>query len=198
MAVMGGRSYSAAGIVSHGRYLCTPGSRPEKMPKDHSYTRTARTQVTRPATGDHQQTILFDGVCNLCNGFVQFVIKHDRADRFRFGALQSDAAKQLLGGRELDPADLSTVLYLKGDRLLVRSSAALHIFKDLGGVWALAFVFMLVPRFLRDMVYNWVARNRYRWFGQRESCMLPTPELRAKFLDGLEVSPTSAVSAVRV
>lgn len=86
---------------------------------------------------DAQQTILFDGVCNLCNGFVQFVIKHDRSDRFMFGALQSGAAKLLLSGKDLDPADLSTVLYLKGDRLLVRSSAALHIFKDLGvfGPW---------------------------------------------------------------
>lgn len=141
---------------------------------------------------DLHNLILFDGVCNLCNGFVQFVVNHDRSDRFMFGALQSSAAKLLLSGKDLDPADLSTVLYLKGDRLLVRSSAALHIFKDLGGFWSLAYAFMIVPRPLRDMVYNWVARNRYRWFGKRESCMLPTPALRAKFLEGLGTPASGA------
>ena len=155
------------------------------MTKEHIKSVSACTEFVESEMVGSEHTILFDGVCNLCNGFVQFVIKKDRADRFKFGAQQSDAASLLLKGRELDPSDLSTVLYLKGGRLLTRSSAVLHIFKDLGGWWSLAFAFMVIPRILRDLVYKWVARRRYRWFGERESCMIPTPELRAKFIDGL-------------
>jgi predicted DCC family thiol-disulfide oxidoreductase YuxK len=129
-------------------------------------------------------TILFDGVCNLCNGFVQWVIRRDPHAKFRFGALQSAAAQDLLAGRDVRPMDLGTVLYVRNGKVLERSGAVLHILKDIGGPWGLMFAFIIVPPFLRDAVYRWVARNRYKWFGQRESCMLPTPELKARFIDG--------------
>lgn len=130
--------------------------------------------------------VLFDGVCNLCNGFVQFIIKRDPKARFRFGALQSEEARDMLQGTDVRPEDLSTVIYVRNGRVLTRSSAALHVLKDLGGAWAIAYGFIIVPPFIRDAVYHWVARNRYKWFGQRESCMIPTPELRSRFLNGLK------------
>ena len=127
--------------------------------------------------------VLFDGVCNLCNGVVRFLIERDRRSRFLFGMLQGDAAQVLLRGSELHPEDLTTAVYLRRGRILTRSTAALYILKDLGGLWALCFAFIVVPPFIRDAVYHWVSRNRYQWFGRRESCMLPTPELRARFID---------------
>jgi prepilin-type processing-associated H-X9-DG protein len=132
------------------------------------------------------QVVFFDGVCNLCNGFVQFIIERDPKARFRFGALQSDQTSELLRGHPLDPKDLSTVLYLRHGKVLARSTAALYVLKDLGGWWSLVFVFIVVPPFIRNAVYGWVAHNRYKWFGQRETCMIPTPELRSRFLDGLK------------
>ena len=130
--------------------------------------------------------ILFDGVCNLCNGFVQFVIRHDRLGRFRFAALQSEAARTLLASVGIAPETLSaepeSVLLVRGGRLYSHSTAVLHIARGLGGVWQLAGLGWVLPQFLRDALYRFVARNRYRWFGRQESCMLPTPELKARFL----------------
>jgi predicted DCC family thiol-disulfide oxidoreductase YuxK len=128
------------------------------------------------------RVVLFDGVCNLCNGFVQFIIRRDRHARYRFGALQSPEALALLAHTGMDQGPMDTIVYLRDDRLLTRSTAALTILKDLGGVWSLLYAFIIVPPFLRDPVYGFIARNRYRWFGKRDSCMLPTPELRARFL----------------
>ncbi|HNR56612.1 MAG TPA: thiol-disulfide oxidoreductase DCC family protein [Flavobacteriales bacterium] len=138
-----------------------------------------------PALATHAPigTILFDGVCNLCNGFVQWVITRDPKAKFQFGALQSAAAQDLVAGRDVRPMGLGTVLYVKNGRVLERSTAVLTILKDLGGPWSLLYGFIILPPFLRDGVYRWVARNRYKWFGQRESCMLPTPELRGRFID---------------
>lgn len=132
-------------------------------------------------------TILFDGVCNLCNGFVQFVIRHDPASRFRFAALQSEAAHALLAAHGLAKAAHTTaapdsVLLLRGGRLYSHSTAVLHIAGGLGGVWRLAGVGWLLPRPWRDALYRVVARHRYRWFGRQESCLLPTPALRTRFL----------------
>ena len=132
-------------------------------------------------------TILFDGVCNLCNGFVQFVIRHDRAGRFRFAALQSEAGRALLTAHGFDAAaagatNPDSVLLLSGGRLYSHSTAVLRIAHGLGGVWALAGVGRVLPRAWRDALYRFVARNRYRWFGRQESCMLPTPALKARFL----------------
>ena len=125
--------------------------------------------------------LLFDGVCTLCNGFVQFVIERDPAGRFQFAPLQSDAAARLLG---VAPPPLPDSLVLLEDgRLFTRSTAALRVARRLRFPWPLAYVFVAVPRRVRDWVYDAVARNRYRWFGRRDTCMVPTSELRARFLD---------------
>jgi predicted DCC family thiol-disulfide oxidoreductase YuxK len=132
-------------------------------------------------------TILFDGVCNLCNGFVQFVIRHDAAGQFRFAALQSEAAHALLAahGQLLTPAaqaDPTSVLLVADGRVYSHSAAVLRIAGRLGGLWQLAAVGWLLPGPWRDALYRFVARHRYRWFGRQESCWLPTPELRGRFL----------------
>jgi predicted DCC family thiol-disulfide oxidoreductase YuxK len=127
-------------------------------------------------------TILFDGVCNLCNGFVQFVIARDPGARFRFAALQSDAAASLLrDAGAIAPLPDSIVLVEDG-RLHFRSDAALRILRGLRFPWPLAYGFVVLPRFVRDRVYDLIAAHRYRWFGRRESCMIPTPDLERRFL----------------
>ena len=137
-------------------------------------------------TKNAPDTILFDGVCNLCNGFVQFVIRHDPEHRYRFAALQSEAAQALLAAHGVSPvapgADPDSVLLLSGGRLYSHSTAVLRIARGLGSVWQLAGVGWVLPRPWRDALYRFVARHRYRWFGRQESCMLPTPELKARFL----------------
>ena len=134
-------------------------------------------------TNEGERIILFDGICNLCNGFVQWMIRRDTNGRFKFGALQGNAAQRLLDGKDVHPMDLGTVLYVKNGRVLERSAAVLTILKDLGGPWSLLYGFIVLPPLLRDAAYRWVARNRYKWFGQRESCLLPTQELRSRFID---------------
>jgi predicted DCC family thiol-disulfide oxidoreductase YuxK len=126
--------------------------------------------------------VLFDGVCNLCNGSVQFIVRHDPAGRFRFASLQSEAGRALLRRHGMDTEELSSVVLVEGGRAYSRSDAALRIAGGLGGAWKAAGALRAVPRPLRDLVYEWVARNRYRWFGKQEACMIPTPELRARFL----------------
>ena len=127
-------------------------------------------------------TILFDGVCNLCNGFVQFVIARDPSARFRFAALGSAPALALL--REAGaPAVLpDSIVLIEDGRLFVRSDAPLRIARGLRFPWPLAFGLIIVPRFIRDRGYDFIAAHRYRWFGTRESCWLPTPDLRRRFL----------------
>ena len=132
--------------------------------------------------------ILFDGVCNLCNGFVQFIIRHDQRGSFRFAALQSTAGQAVLAAHGIanSAADAllgpeSVVLLLNG-QVYTHSTAVLRIAGELGGVWRLAAAGWLLPRAWRDALYRWVGRNRYRWFGRRESCMVPTTELRGRFL----------------
>lgn len=126
--------------------------------------------------------ILFDGVCNLCNGFVQFVIGQDTALRFRFASLQSEAARQLL--RDLPPLarGIDSVVLIEEGRYYQQSTAALRILRHLRGGWPLLYGFIVLPAFLRDWIYARIARNRYRWFGQRQACLLPTPELQGRFL----------------
>ena len=126
--------------------------------------------------------ILFDGVCNLCNGFVTFVIRRDPANRFRFASLQSDIARELLKHQPGAGQGLDSVVLIENGRYYQQSTAALRILRRLGAGWPLLYSLILVPAFLRDKIYAWIAKNRYRWFGQRASCMLPSPELKAKFL----------------
>lgn len=126
--------------------------------------------------------LLFDGVCNLCNASVQWVLRHDRKGVFRFAALQSDAGEALLLRFGMPSADFDTVVMVAGDRVFTRSDAALEIVRRIGGAWSLLTVFKIVPRPLRNAVYDWVARHRYRWFGRTESCMIPRPEWANRFL----------------
>lgn len=136
-----------------------------------------------------QPLILFDGECNLCSGAVQFVIRRDPRARFRFAALQSEVGRQLLAQQGIGAMPESVVLLVDG-RLRMRSAAALGIARRLRWPWPLCAVFWLVPRPLRDWCYDFVARRRFRWFGRRESCWLPTPELRARFVDVAAAPPT--------
>jgi len=133
--------------------------------------------------------VLYDGVCGLCNRSVQFLLKHDKAGRFRFASLQSDFAEKVLGRHGLDPKDLDTVHVVENydqpdERVLQRSDAVLRAGRELGGLWgASASIARVVPRALRDVVYRFVATNRYRMFGKYDACMLPDPSQRSRFLD---------------
>jgi predicted DCC family thiol-disulfide oxidoreductase YuxK len=125
--------------------------------------------------------VLFDGVCNLCNGSVQFIIRRDPKARFRFASLQSTVGERLRGELGIDPT-LDSVLLVEDGRWYKESDAALRIAHGLGGPWKALGIFRLIPTFLRDRAYRLIARNRYRWFGKQETCWLPTPELRGRFL----------------
>jgi predicted DCC family thiol-disulfide oxidoreductase YuxK len=130
--------------------------------------------------------ILFDGVCNLCSGVVRFVVARDPHARFRFAALQSDAARRACieaGAAPPAAVDPDSVIVIADGRVLDRSDAALAIAARLPFPWPLFGVFRILPRGLRDWLYRLVARNRYRWFGKSDACMVPTPELRARFID---------------
>lgn len=124
--------------------------------------------------------VMFDGHCNLCNGAVQWIIRRDRKARFRFASLQSSFARAALYDERSLPD--SVVLMHKGT-IRTRSAAAIGIARFLGFPWSLAAVFWIIPWPIRDLIYVWVAKNRYRWFGKRESCMVPTKELRARFFE---------------
>jgi predicted DCC family thiol-disulfide oxidoreductase YuxK len=131
----------------------------------------------------NKHIILFDGVCNLCNSSVQFVIKHDKKNVFSFASLQSELGQQLLAGQEQLPEDLDSIVYFDGKKAFIKSRAILRIFRKLGGLWLIAMVFWLVPRVFRDVIYDWIARKRYVWFGKKEACMIPTPGLKERFID---------------
>ena len=143
------------------------------------------TAKTLRVLSDSHPVILFDGVCNLCNGVVNFLIDRDADARLRFGALQSSEAAEILAGLDFDTTDVDSILLVHQGKVRVRSDAALGIARELGGIWHLARIFLIVPRPVRDLVYNWVARSRYKWFGRRDECRIPTAELRLRFIDGL-------------
>lgn len=127
--------------------------------------------------------LLFDGVCNLCDGLVQFIIKRDPKGTFRFASLQSPLGQNLAKEAGLDPQELGTaILYYQG-KFQFKSDMALGVASQLGGLWPILGVFKIVPAFFRNGIYNWVAKNRYRWFGKKEQCMIPSPDLKSRFLD---------------
>ncbi|MFC5283586.1 thiol-disulfide oxidoreductase DCC family protein [Pedobacter alpinus] len=125
--------------------------------------------------------ILFDGVCNLCDGFVQRIIAADTKDYFRFASLQSDVAKDLLKNHP-NLQDFKSIVYIENEKVYTKSSAAIKISSHLGFTWKILQMGYILPAFLRDGIYNIIAKNRYKWFGKKDQCMVPTPELRAKFL----------------
>lgn len=133
---------------------------------------------------EHKKIVLFDGVCNLCDDAVQRIIKHDRKDIFRFASLQSDFGKELVAERGLDPEELDSIILIDpGVAYYKKSTAALEISRELSGGYSLLKNFLFIPESLRDGIYDFIANNRYKWFGKKEQCMIPTPELKAKFLD---------------
>jgi|SRR5690606_24902891 len=131
---------------------------------------------------ENKKVILFDGVCNLCNGSVVFIIKRDKKDVFRFAAIQSEEGQKLVEKYQIDTTKVDSILLLDGDRYYVKSTAALKIARHLKGGYPLLYGFMILPAFIRNWIYDIIARNRYKWFGKKESCMIPTPELKSKFI----------------
>ena len=129
-----------------------------------------------------EQILLFDGICNLCNGFVFFIIKRDPAAKFKFATLQSDFGQIQLKKFDLSSVKLKTIIYLRDEKYFLKSSAVLHALKDLGGLWKLFFVFIIIPAFIRDFFYIVIASNRYKIFGKRNTCMTPEPEIAQRFI----------------
>ena len=145
--------------------------------------RATAIEQEKPGDSGHD-IVLFDGVCNLCTGSVRFIIQRDPGGRFMFASLQSEPGARLTRRHGVATAatDLSSIVLIANGRAYERSDAALRIARHLSGAWRALWLLRFVPRPIRDAVYGLVARNRYRWFGRQESCMVPTPELRARFL----------------
>ncbi|CDF79396.1 thiol-disulfide oxireductase DCC [Formosa agariphila KMM 3901] len=133
---------------------------------------------------NNEKLILFDGVCNLCDHSVQFVIKHDKNNRFKFTTLQGETAKPILEFFTIDTQRVDSILlYTPDNKLFTKSTAALKIAAHLYFPINLLSVFLIIPKFIRDFVYDFIARNRYKWYGKKEACMIPTKALKAKFLE---------------
>ncbi len=130
-----------------------------------------------------QSLILFDGICNFCSYWVQFVMKRDPGKRFRFATLQSAVGQRTFNEIGLPREELKTMILVDGSKRYFKSTAALHIVKKIGGLWAILFIFIIVPAPIRDLLYNVVAKNRYRWFGKREACFVPAPDMKERFLE---------------
>lgn len=128
-----------------------------------------------------QSIILFDGECNLCSQSVQFIIKRDQHSCFKFASLQSEFGVKRLQERGLDH-QLKSIVLIRNNRVYIKSAAILRICKDLGGGWKFMALFLIIPAPIRDVLYNFVTKNRYKWFGKRESCMFPSKEMKDKFL----------------
>ncbi|MCK0189016.1 DCC1-like thiol-disulfide oxidoreductase family protein [Arenibacter sp. F20364] len=132
----------------------------------------------------NNKIILFDGVCNLCNNSVQYVIKRDTNNAFKFAALQSEIGQKLTLERGIDTSMVDSIILIEpGVAYYTKSTAALKIAKSFGGVWQLISLLEWIPENIRNWVYDYVARNRYKWYGKKDACMIPTPELKSKFLD---------------
>ena len=129
-----------------------------------------------------QSIILFDGLCNLCDGAVKFVIKHDIKKSFLFTSLQSDIGQKLLKQYSLPLENFNSFTLIQDNKVYTRSTAALKVAKQLNGGIKFLYVFIIIPPFIRNAIYNWIAKNRYKWFGKKEVCLIPTPELKARFL----------------
>ena len=130
-----------------------------------------------------KKIILFDGVCNLCNSSVQFIIKHDKKDVFRFVSLQSELGQNVCNYLGISTLKIdSTILYEPENKYYSKSDVAFKILKEITGFYKVLLVFSILPKSFLDIIYDWIAKNRYRWFGKIESCLIPTPELKTKFL----------------
>ena len=126
--------------------------------------------------------LLFDGVCNLCNSAVQFVIKRDKKKKFLYTSLQSKTGQKLLLKYGLNLSDFDSFILIENKKYFTKSTAALKIAKGLGGIWSMLYIFIIIPKFSRNAIYDFIAQNRYKWFGKRDECMLPSPEFKDRFL----------------
>ena len=126
--------------------------------------------------------MLFDGVCNLCNSWVQFVIKHNSKQTVKMAALQSPEGEKIIAEHEIPEGYLDSLVLVRNGKVYTHSSAALELCKELDGAWKLFWVFWFIPKFIRDWIYQWIAKNRYRWYGKMEACMIPKPEHKNWFL----------------
>ncbi|MFC6722109.1 thiol-disulfide oxidoreductase DCC family protein [Halobacteriaceae archaeon SHR40] len=133
---------------------------------------------------ERHPVVLFDGVCNLCEGSVKFLIQRDPEGVFRFAPLQSTVAEELLASHDIDPTDLDSVVLVEGEEVYTKSDAVLRAAHHLGGIYRLLPPFEILPRSLRNRLYDFVADRRYGWFGKKEQCMMPTPDIRSRFLAG--------------
>lgn len=131
---------------------------------------------------EEQPIILFDGVCNFCNGAVNFIIRQDKKSVFKFAPLQSSKGQELIQKYGLPSSNFDSFILIENNKVYKRSTAGLRLYNKLPWYWKWTQVFWAVPSFLRDAVYDLIARNRYKWFGKKESCMMPTPEIRNRFL----------------
>jgi len=131
---------------------------------------------------DHSVVVLFDGVCNLCNGAVQFIIKRDPEGRLKFSSLQSTYAQNRLATLQFTQPELSSILVVRDNKVLMKGDAILEIARHLAWPWRSLKVFKIIPRPIRDYIYTFIAAHRYRWFGKQDQCMIPSPELKARFL----------------
>lgn len=134
-------------------------------------------------TSAPQFVVLFDGVCNLCNNSVQFILKRDKKKKFLFGSLQGEAGQKLLKKFHLPTDNFHSFVLIEGEHVYTQSTAALRMAKHLKRGWQLLYGFIILPKFLRDGIYKWIATNRYKWFGKRDTCRIPTPEEKSRFLD---------------
>ncbi|MBT8258460.1 MAG: DUF393 domain-containing protein [Bacteroidia bacterium] len=133
---------------------------------------------------NNKYLILFDGICNLCNNSVNYIIRKDKKNRFVFAAIQSEIGGKIISELNIDTSKTDSIILLRNrSEYHFKSTAALKIAQDLQFPTNLAIVFLVIPAFIRNWVYDIIARNRYKWYGKREACMIPTPELKAKFLE---------------
>ena len=126
--------------------------------------------------------LLFDGDCNLCNVIVQFTIKNDPKGKFKFASLQSESGQELLKKNGLPRGDFDSFVFIKGDNCFQKSTAGLNVLKELGGLWQIFYIFIIIPRPIRDFIYKIIAKSRYRIFGRKDTCMIPTEDLKTRFL----------------
>jgi predicted DCC family thiol-disulfide oxidoreductase YuxK len=129
------------------------------------------------------QLLLFDGVCNLCNRFVLFVIRFDKRKKIKFASLQSEAGREALRKINLPSDHFDSFIYIADNRYYSKSSAGLHLLRDLGGLWLLLYPLILIPKFVRDYFYDVIAHSRYKILGRRETCMMPTADIKERFID---------------
>ena len=136
--------------------------------------------------------VLFDGVCHLCAWSVKFILERDPQAHFRFAPLQSDTGRRLMLEHGLDPDSLNSFVLIEGGRAYSESTAALRVARQLNGLWPLCYAGIILPRILRDPIYHYIAKNRYRWFGKSDSCLMPSPQLRAQLLDAGAIPPVKS------